>query len=93
MDSRKDDSDNDDFEFVLDVDENGNFFSITQFDKYIWRSSALGHLSLYDYPCFITQSKIRKKSHDREPISSAGRNRLKRYPFEGSGCKFPETFT
>ena len=22
-----------------------------------------------------------------------GRNRLKRYPFEGSGCKFPDTFT
>ena len=92
-DSREDDSDGDDFESVLDLDEDGNFFSITQFDRYIWRSPALGHLSLYDYPCCITHSKVRKKSRDREPISSVGRNKLKRYPYEGSGCKFPDTFT
>ena len=92
-DSREDDNDSDDFESVLGVDEDGNFFSITQFDRYIWRSPALGHLSLYDYPCCISHSKVRKKSRDREPISSVGRNRLKRYPYEGSGCKFPDTFT
>ena len=30
-----DNNDSDDFESVLEVDEEGNFFSITQFDKYI----------------------------------------------------------
>ena len=34
-------SDSEDFESVLETDIEGNFFSITQFDKYIWRSSAL----------------------------------------------------
>ena len=83
---RNDDSDSDDFESVLDVDEDGKFFSITQLDKYLWRSSALAHMSLYDYACCITHSKLRKKSHDREPIASVGRKRLKGYPFEGMGC-------
>ena len=53
----------------------------------------MGHVSLHDYPCCISHSKIRKKSRDRVPISSIGRNKLKRYPYEGSGCKFPDTFT
>ena len=65
-DSREDDSDGDDFESVLDLDEDCIFFSITQFDRYIWRSPALGHLSLYDYSCCISHSKVRKKSRDRE---------------------------
>ena len=91
--SHKDDSDNDDFESVLDVDEDGNFFSITQFDKYIWRSSAFPFFSLYDYACCITHTKVRKKTHDRVGDSNVGCKRLKRYPFEGTGCKFPETLT
>ena len=81
---RNDGSDTEDYESVLDVDEEGNFFSITQFDKYLWRPSALGYLSLIDYACCISHSKLRRKSRDREPISSVGRKRLKRYPFEGT---------
>ena len=88
-----DDSDSDDFQSVLDVDEHGTVFCITQFDKYIWRSSALEYLSLYDYASCINLRKVKKRSLDREPISFAGRERLRRYPFEGCGCKFPETFT
>ena len=34
-DSRNDDRDSDDFQSVLDVDEDGTAFCITQFDKYI----------------------------------------------------------
>ena len=83
-----DDSDSDDFQSVLDVDEHGTVFCIAQFDKYIWRSSALEYLNLYDYASCITHRKVKNKSHDREPISSAGRERLRRYPFEGCGCKF-----
>ena len=86
-----DDSDSDDFESVLEVDVQGTFFSITQFDKYIWRSSAFSHMSLYDYACCITHSISRKEYNDCEARSKAGRKMLKRYPFEGSGCKFRET--
>ena len=52
----------------------------------------MGYLTLIDYACCISHSKLRKKCNDREPISSVGRKRLKRYPFVGSGCKFQETF-
>ena len=89
--SSKDDSDSDDFESVLDVDEDGNFFSITQFDKYIWRSYASPYFSMYDFACCITQTKVKKRIHDRVEESNVGRKRLKRYPFEGTGCKFQET--
>ena len=34
-DLREDGSDSDDFESVLDVDEDGKFFSVTEFDRYI----------------------------------------------------------
>ena len=49
--SQNDDSDSDDFESALELDEDGKFFSISQFDKHFWWSSALAHLSLYDYAC------------------------------------------
>ena len=86
-------SDSEDFESVLETDIEVNFFSITQFDKYIWRSSAFSYMSLYDYACCMTHTKSRKKSDDRERNSKAGRKRLNRYPFAGSGCRFPETLT
>ena len=88
-----DNSDSEDLEYVLETDMEGNFFSIAQFDKYIWRSTALSLLNLYDYACCITHNLARKKRQDREVNSNAGRKKLKRYPFEGSGCKFPETLT
>ena len=78
---------------MVEVDVEGTAFSITQFDKYIWRSSAFSLMNLYDYACCITHSVSRKKCEDREAKSKAGRKELKRYPFEGSGCKFPETLT
>ena len=71
--SRDDGSDSDDFESVLHVDEDGKFLSITQFDKYIWRSSALGYLTLIDYACCISHSKLRKKSHDRANLFCAAK--------------------
>ena len=92
-DFHNDDSDSDDFESVLEVDVDGTAFSITQFDKYIWRSSAFSLMNLYDYACCITHSISRKKCENRKVNSKAGRKELKRYPFEGSGCKFPETLT
>ena len=42
-------NDSDDFESVLEVDEDGNFFSISQFDNYVWRSSPVSHISFYEY--------------------------------------------
>ena len=66
-------------------------FSFTQFDKYIWRGSVFPYFSLYDYACCITHTKVRKKTHDRVGDSNVGRKRLKRYPFEGTGCKFQDT--
>ena len=69
--SRKDHCDINDFESVLYVDDDDKFFSITQFDRYIWRSAELSHLGLYDYACCNT--KVRKKPDDREPKPHAGR--------------------
>ena len=86
-------SDSEDFESVLETDMDGNFFSIAQFDKYIWRSSLLSYYSYYDYGCCITHNITRNTSKNSEAQSVAGRSKLKRYPFEGSGCKFPESLT
>ena len=85
------DSDNEEFDSVLEVDDEGQFYSITQFEKYIYRSSPLSLMSLYDYACCISHVQTRKKKNYLEIDSKFGRKRLKRYPFEGSGCKFPET--
>ena len=72
-----DNSDNDEFESVLEVDMESKLFSITQFDKYIWRSSAFSNYNLYDYACCITHHVARKKPQDREANSNAGRKKLK----------------
>ena len=47
-------------------------------------------MSLYDYACCIHPLKTRRKPNGA-PASTRGRNMLKRYPFEGSGCDFPES--
>ena len=91
--SPNDDSDSEEFASVLEVDEEGNFFSITQFEKYIYKSSAFSYMSLLDYACCITHVQSRKKNNYLEINSKVGRKSLKRYPFEGSGCTFPETLT
>ena len=88
-----DNSDSEDFESLLEKDTDGNFFSISQFDKYIWRSSSFSYYSYYDYGCCITHNITRKGSKHPEPQSMAGRVKLKRYPFEVSGFNFPETLT
>ena len=91
--SPNDDSDSEEFASVLEVDEEGNFFSITQFEKYIYKSSAFSYMSLLDYACCITHVQSRKKDNYLEINSKVGRKSLKRYPFEGNGCTFPETLT
>ena len=47
-------------------------------------------MSLSDYACSIDPSKTRRKPNGA-PASTRGRNMLKRYPFAGSGCDFPES--
>ena len=84
-------SDSEEFASVLEVDDRGKFFPVTQFDMYIWRSSELAEMSLYDYACCIRQLKVRNRPSGSIPVSNYGRNKLKRYPFEGSGCNFPES--
>merc|ERR1711917_213232 len=56
-------------------------------------SSPFSYYSYYDNGCCITHNITRKGSKHPEPQCMAGRIKLKRYPFEGSGCKFPETLT
>ena len=90
-DTHSDTSDSEDFDSLLDVDENGKFFSITQFDKYIWKSSEFSQYSLYDYSCCVCHTKSCKNKNGNERYTNVGRKTLKRYPFEGSGCKLPES--
>ena len=59
-------SDSEDFESVLETDMDGNFFSIAQFDKYIWRSSPLSYYSYYDYGCCIAHNITRSTSKNSE---------------------------
>ena len=61
-----DGSDSEDLEYVLETDVEGTFFSISQFEKYLWRSTALSLLSYYDYGCSITHHVARSKPQDRE---------------------------
>ena len=90
-DTHSDTSDSEDFDSLLDVDENGKFFSITQFDKYIWKSSEFSQYSLYDYSCCVCHTKSRENKNGNERYTIVGRKTLKRYPFEGIGCKLPES--
>ena len=53
----------------------------------------MSYLNHLDYGCCITHHITRKKRQHREAESNAGRKKLKRFPFEGSGCNFPETLT
>ena len=96
-DNRSDDSKEDgssaqnDLASVLDVDGDGRFFAITQFDMYIHRSPSFDAISLYDYACCVRTSKDRTDSNQRRSQYMAGRHKLKRYPFQGSDCDIPES--
>ena len=89
--SQEDFSGNEEIASILEVDDEGYFFSVCQCEMYIYRSTEFEEMSLYDYACCIRPLKVKKRPNGSIPVFRRGRNMLKRYPFEGSGCDFPES--
>ena len=87
---QEDFSDDEEFASVLEVDDRGLFFPMSQFDMYIYRSNEFEEMSFHDYGCCIRPLKTKRKPNGAS-APTRGRNMLKRYPFEGSGCDFPES--
>ena len=48
-------------------------------------------MSYLDYACCVCHSKTNINNSLNERYTKVGRKALKRYPFEGSGCKIPES--